>query len=199
VYTLILVAATRTRLPATFTYREARALGLSKRALYEMRDAGLIDTLSRGIYRRRNAELGDEELLEISLRAPQATLCLTTALIRHQLSDEIETMPNVALPRGTRAPATRARARWHFFDPETFELGRETLKLDARAQIGLYSAERSIVDAFRLRGREGHDTANEALRRWLTRRGAQPSVLLALAAKFPRALTPLRASLEVLL
>ncbi|HET6338302.1 MAG TPA: hypothetical protein VFG30_34000 [Polyangiales bacterium] len=108
-------------------------------------------------------------------------------------------MPNIALPRGTRIPATRARARWHSFDPQTFELGRESLKLDSKTTIGLYSAERSIVDAFRLRGREGHEMANEALRRWLRRPGAQPSTLLALAAKFRRALTPLRASLEVLL
>jgi hypothetical protein len=193
------VASSRPRLPPTFTYREARALGVSKRTLYEMRDAGVIETISRGIYRRRNAELADEELLEIAQRAPTATLCLATALIRHQLSDDIETMPNVALRRGTRIPVTRARVRWHSFDPRTFELGRETLKLGSKTVIGLYSAERSIVDAFRLRGREGHEMANEALRRWLRRRGAQPSALLALAAHFPRALTPLRSSLEVLL
>lgn len=187
------------RLPQTFTYREARALGVSKRALYEMRDAGQIEVVSRGLYRRRGAELADEELLEIARRAPKATLCLGTALIRHQLSDEIETAPNIALPRGTRTPVTRARARWHYFEPSTFGLARETVKLDSKTVIGLYSAERSIVDAFRLRGTEGHDMANEALRRWLRRPRSQPSVLLALAAKFPRALTPLRVALEVLL
>jgi hypothetical protein len=186
-------------LPATFTYQEARALGLSKRALYEMRDAGEIESLSRGLYRRRDAEPADEQLLEIARRAPLATLCLRTALSRHQLSDEIPAMPDVAMPRGKRVPATRARARWHHFEPATFALGRELLNLETKTAIGLYSAERSIVDAFRLRGREGHDMANEALRRWIRRPGAQPSALLTLAARFPRALTPLRYALEVLL
>jgi hypothetical protein len=164
-----------------------------------MRDAGEIEVVSRGLYRRSDAELENEELLEIARRSPKATLCLGTALVRHELSDEIETAPNIALPRGTRAPVTRARARWHYFDTKTFELGREQLKLDSKTVIGVYSAERSVVDAFRLRGREGHEAANEALRRWLRRSGSQPSVLLKLAAKFPRALTPLRSALEVLL
>jgi 2-polyprenyl-6-methoxyphenol hydroxylase-like FAD-dependent oxidoreductase len=65
--------------------------------------------------------------------------------------------------------------------------------------IGQYSPERSIVDAFRLRGREGHELGHEALRRWLRRSGAQPAHLLEMASKFPRALTPLRQALEVLL
>jgi Transcriptional regulator, AbiEi antitoxin len=187
------------QLPATFTYRQARKLGLSKRALYELRDAGEIETLSRGLYRRRGAELVDEDLLEIARRAPRATLCLGTALSRHQLSDDIASAPDIAILRGTRAPQTRARARWHRFDPASFDLGRELLPLEAETAIGLYSAERSIVDAYRLRGREGHDMANEALRRWLRRPGAQPSSLLELATHFPRALTPLRRALEILL
>jgi hypothetical protein len=189
----------RPRLPDTFTYQDARALGLSKRALYEMRDAGEIEPVSRGLYRRRNAEIAHEDLLEIVHRIPEATLCLGTALSRHHLSDEIAAAPDIAIPRGTRVPATRARARWHTFAPTTFDLGRERLALDATTSIGLYTAERSIVDAFRLRGREGHEAANEALRRWLRRPGSQPSRLLALAAHFPRASTPLRQALEVLL
>jgi hypothetical protein len=186
-------------LPVTFTYRQARQLGLSKRAVYELRDAGDIETLSRGLYRLRGAELADEDLVEIARRAPTATLCLGTALSRHQLSDEVAAAPDIAVPRGTRTPVTRARARWHRFDPVSFDLGRELLSLEGETVIGLYSAERSIVDAYRLRGREGHDMAHEALRRWLRRPGAQPSSLLELASHLPRGRTPLRHALEILL
>jgi hypothetical protein len=186
-------------LPDTFTYREARTLGLSKRALYGLRDAGKIELLSRGLYRRRDAKIADENLIEIARRAPRATLCLGTALSRHQLSDEIPASFDVALPRGTRTPVTTAPARWHSFEVATFDLGRDTFALDAHIAIGLYTPERSIIDAFRLRGREGRDVAYEALRRWIRRPGAQPSSLLELAANFPRAVTPLRIALEVLL
>jgi len=43
--------------------------------------------------------------------------------------------------------------------------------------IGLYSAERSIIDASRLRHQDGPDLAYEALRGWLRRRDASPAAL----------------------
>ena len=186
-------------LPPTFSYRQARALGLSKRALYALRDSGEIESLSHGLYRRRDAANADEDLIEIARRSPNATLCLATALSRYDLSDEITAAPDLAIPRGSHAPATRAPVRWHRFDPDTFEIGRELLPIDPTTAIGLYSPERCIVDAFRMRGREGHEMANEALKRWLRRPRIQPAALLALAERFPRAATPLRRALEVLL
>lgn len=197
VYTIGL--AVPAKLPDTFTYRQALSLGLSKRRLYKLRDAGDIELVGRGLYRRRDADLVDEDLLEIAVRSEWATLCLSTALSLQQLSDEIPSARDVAIPRGTRPPATRAQVRWHTFDPATFEVGRETVAVQKGVFIGQYTPERSIVDAFRLRGREGHELGYEALRRWLRRPGVQPAALLEMANKFPRALTPLRAALEVLL
>lgn len=95
-------------------------------------------------------------------------------------------------------PDTSAPVRWRHFDPETFEIGREVIDIGGDRSIGLYSAERSIIDAFRLRHLDGPDLANEALKRWL-RRGGQPSELLAMARSFPRTLTSLRETLEILL
>jgi hypothetical protein len=168
--------------------------------VYALLERGELALVSRGVYRRIDAapESG-HELVEIALRAPEATLCLETALARHGLSDALETAPDLALPRGTRPPAASSPVRWHFFQPETFELGRTQIELDRGITIGLYSPERSIADAFRLRGREGRDVANEALRRWLRRRGAEPGKLVALAEQLPRASTALRQALEVLL
>ena len=140
-----------------------------------------------------------EDLVEIATRSEWATLCLGTALSRQQLSDEIPAALDVAIPRGTRPPTTRARVRWHTFDPSTFEMGRERLPIQQSICVGQYGPERSVVDAFRLRGREGHELGYEALRRWLRRPGAQPAALLEMAGQFPRALTPLRQALEVLL
>jgi hypothetical protein len=70
--------------------------------------------------------------------------------------------------------------------------------VDGGGCIGLYSAERSLIDAFRMRHLEGADMAIEAVKRWL-RGGGQPSALLAMAAAFPQAQVPLRQTLEVLL
>ncbi|WP_218951917.1 type IV toxin-antitoxin system AbiEi family antitoxin domain-containing protein [Amycolatopsis anabasis] len=187
-------------LPETFTYSEARRHGLSDRRIYELRDNGSLEALGRGLYRRADADaVADIDLLEIAYKAPEATLCLASALARHGLTDLIPAVTEVALPRGRRRPVVGAAVGWHLFAPETFDLGREKLKLDFHTTIGIYSAERSIVDAFRLRHREGPELANTALRRWLARPGAQPAALLALARHFPRTEAPLRRVLEVLL
>ena len=187
-------------LPAAFTLAEAQRAGVTKNRIYRLRDRGALELIGRGVYRRTDASLESaDELVELALRAPAATLCLTTALARHGLSDALIAAPDLALPRGTRAPATRSPVQWHFFQPETFELERMQHRLDEHVTIGLYSAERTIVDVFRLRGREGHDVANEALRRWLRRRGSDPVKLLSIAKQLPRASAPLRHALEVLL
>ena len=187
-------------LPATFSYTQARAGGLSDRRLYALRDAGLLEMLGRGLYQRADASGdADPNLLEIAHRAPLATLCLTTALARHGLTDTIPARIDASVPRGHRRPRTEAPVRWHSFAAETFDIGRDELPLTGTTTIGLYSAERSIIDAFRLRHLEGPETAVEALRRWLRRRGAQPSSLLAMARAFPKAEPALRATLEILL
>lgn len=186
-------------LPSTFTYGEAREYGLSKYALYRLRDDGVIESLGRGLYRRSDAPLADLGLVAIATRSPRATMCLGTALAHYGLADVISAAPDIALPRGTRPPATGAVAQWHSFDRATFDIGRETLELDPTTSIGLYSAERCVIDAFRMRGTEGYELAHDALRRWLRRRESQPGTLLRLAANWPRVVSPLRAALEVLL
>lgn len=197
--------ATRTRqdrlkrLPATFTYTQARKLGLSDWALYRLRDSHLIEPLGRGLYERTDLADGDRDLIAIATRAPRATMCLRSALARHGLIDDIPAEIDIALPRGTRTPAVDAPIRWHHFDAATFDLGREELDLGGGRTIGLYSPERCIIDAFRLSGTEGPELGNEALRRWLRRRGASPASLLQFAAQLPRAEASLRRSLQILL
>lgn len=193
------MAAVPGALPSIFTYAQARDAGVSKHELYRLRDEGRIEPLSRGFYRRADKQLADLELLEIARRAPQATLCLATALAKHGLSDEIPQALDVALPRGTRSPVTVAPVTWHHFDRATFELGRKPVQLDASTSIWMYTVERSIIDAFRTRAHGGQELALEALKKWLRRPGANPAALLKLAARFPRTVTPLRKALEILL
>jgi predicted transcriptional regulator of viral defense system len=186
-------------LPDTFTYRDARTAGIGKREFYAMRDAGLIDRLSRGLYRRSEAAgTVDLDRLEIALRAHSPTLCLTTALAHHQLTDANPASIDVAVPAGSHRPLVTAPVTWHQFDRATFEVGRTTLPVDGTVTIGLYSAERSIIDAFRLRHQEGEDVAYIALRRWLRRPGSSPAALHEMASHFPPAVKPITEALEIL-
>jgi predicted transcriptional regulator of viral defense system len=182
----------------TFTYGEARKAGVSDKRLYRLRDIGEIVPLGGGVYRWTDAPPADYDLVEIAERVPRATLCLETALARHGLIDSIPSAIDIAIPRGSTRPALRAPCRLHQFDPRTFELGRELLEVRARRPLGIYSAERSIVDVIRLRHREGSDIAWEALRRWLASPGRSPAQLIDLARRLPHAEPALRQALEVL-
>ncbi|WP_166347914.1 hypothetical protein [Phytoactinopolyspora limicola] len=189
-------AALLSELPETFRYSEGKRR-IGERQLRNLIGAGHVIGLARGLYRKRDWH-GDEDLIEIAARSSRATICLRSALARHDLIDDIPAAVDIAIPRGAWTPEITIAVRWHHFDSATFEIGREALTIDADRSIGLYSAERSIIDAFRMRHLEGADLANEALKRWL-RKGGQPSTLLRTANAFPRAKTPLRQTLEILL
>ncbi len=189
----------REQLGDTFTYGEAKQAGVGDRRLYALRDSGEIIALGGGVYRWADAPLADSDLIEIAERVPRATLCLETALARHGLIDAIPVAIDIAIPRGSTRPVLQAPSRIHQFDPRTFDLGREELEVGARRPLGLYSAERSLIDVVRLRHLEGSEVAWEALRRWLGRSGRSPAQLIELAKKFPHTEPALRRALEVLL
>lgn len=186
-------------LPEVFTYTNARAAGISAERLYAYRNEGLIEQVSRGLYRRADAREVDEDLLEVAYRAPRGTLCLLTALARHNLTDAIPDRTDIAIPRGTRIPALRTSTSVHVFAKETFDIGREEADIGEGFKVGLYSAERSLVDAIRLRHREGAVVAWEALHRWLRRRGNKPVTLIEMARHFHGAERALRHALEIVL
>jgi len=186
-------------LPASFTYAAALEVGVSKHQLRRLLEAGELTRLGRGVYRSASAEPAEEDLIEIALRARDATLCLTSALSRHDLTDLIPRAIDVALPRTRRQPQLTAPVRWHRFADETFALGRDEMVVEPGTTMGLYSPERCIVDAFRLRHLEGPELGIEALRRWLRRRGATPAKLLSFAQAFPPAHSAIAKTLRVLL
>jgi len=184
--------------PNIFTHADAVARGISDRRLAELCRDGEIDRLARGIYIKSEVDV-DRDLAEISIRAPRATLCLATALARHDLTDDIPPSINVALPRQQRPPRTAAPVTWHRFDKATFDIGRTQIELSDELSIGIYDPMRSIVDAYRLRHLYGIDQAHESLKRWLPQHGSQPAAILAMAKHFPKAEPSLRVALETLL
>lgn len=189
----------RAGLPPVFRYSEARAAGISSDRLHSLRARGLVEQIGRGLYRWSDTPTADTDLLEIAARAPLGTLCLLSALAQHELTDAIPNRIDVAIPRGQRVPTLQAPVHFHVFAAPTFGLGREELDLGAGAIIGLYSAERTLVDVIRLRHREGAETAWEALRRWLRRKGSKPATLIRMASHFHGAERAIRQALEVVL
>ncbi|OKH84425.1 hypothetical protein EB75_04645 [Mycobacterium sp. ST-F2] len=176
----------------------SQQLGLSRSALYRRARSGQIDRIARGIYLPSDAPAADWDQLEAATRRTDATICLTSALAYHDLTDAIPAALDVAIPRGSRPPVTTGAIAWHLFDRQTFDIGRDRMTISGSDQeIGIYSPERSIADAFRLRGEVGHELARDALREWL-RRGGKPARLIDIASRLPRAKTVTLRALEMM-
>jgi predicted transcriptional regulator of viral defense system len=183
-------------LPDTFRFGEALER-INERQFRRLLSEGRITRLARGIY-RKTSWTGDDDLVEIAAKSTRATIALRSALARHDLIDDIPSALDIAVPRGAWTPALTIPINWHHFDRATFDVGREDLNIGDQRSIGIYSAERSIIDAFRLRHLEGEDMGNEALKQWL-RKGGQPSALLKIAQSFPKARSALHNTLSILL
>lgn len=178
--------------------KDAAVAGLSPAGLHRAAQAGRFERIARGLYRPADAPAADLDWIEATARRPEATLCLTSALAYHDLVDTIPTTVDIAIPRGHRTPATTGAITWHHFDRGTFTLGRTEITIPGTDhKIGLYTAERSIADAFRLRGALGYEIGVNALKEWL-RRGGKPANLIELADQLPRAKQPLLQALQVI-
>lgn len=175
--------------------------GLTRYGLDRLLTSGEFERIAPGLFLRSG--ITDDTTaawIAIAEKKPTATLCLLTALTLHELTDEIPSRSDVAIPRGTQ-PVTvhNAPIAWHRFDAHTFGVGRGEHALPGGASIGLYSAERTLIDLFRLRHIWGSDLALGALKQWLRVPGNSPSMLLIMAEDFPQARPALRQALEVLL
>jgi predicted transcriptional regulator of viral defense system len=185
-------------LEPVFRLDEAVAAGISKERVYRLRDAGDIEAVGHGTFLVPGSiDPAVVPLAVASARQPLATMCLTSALVHHNLSDDIPQGVDIALPRNTRPPAGVEHAFWHSFARATFEIGRNEAQF-GRVRLGVYSSERSIIDAFVVSHVQGSDVAYEALRRWLRKRGNNASQLLLIAREFPTAGARIRRALEVL-
>ncbi len=190
-----------TQQPVLIRLGELEEKGVSRRMLQNLIAAGEYERVAPGAYVRTNAvDDTTASWMAVASRRPDATLCLLSAASTHDLTDEIPEASDIALPRGAnRLQVGLAPISWHFFARETFEVGRGLHTLPGGMSIGLYDAERTIVDLFRRRHELGSDLAIGALKTWLARRGSSAGRLLDTARHFPMAYPRIRQVLEVLL
>jgi predicted transcriptional regulator of viral defense system len=144
---------------------DALELGIHPRTLYSMRDSGVLERISRGVYRLADLPpLSDPDLVSVATRIPQGVICLISALAFHRLTREIPHYVYVALPRGGEPPRLYhppLRVFW-LTDP-VFRAGVETRTLDG-VSIRIYSPAKTIADCFKYRNKIGIGVAVEALR-----------------------------------
>jgi len=144
---------------------EAIKNGIHPRTLYAMADEGIVERLSRGLYRLADLPpLGNPDLTSVALKIPNGVICLISALAFHEITTQIPHEVYVALARGTEPPRLdHPPIRVFWFTGKAFTEGIETHTLEG-ASVKVYSSEKTVVDCFKYRNKIGLDIAIEALR-----------------------------------
>lgn len=163
----------------TLRTRDLIALGVHTDALYMLRDAGRVIELGRGLYRLADADEAEyPDLALVAARAPDAAVCLISALAYHNITTQIPSTVHLAVRRGSYHGITLSiPVTVYRFDPKTFEKGLETHRIGGMP-VKIYSAARSVVDCFKFRNKLGLDVALEALRLARQRKRVQNRELL---------------------
>lgn len=158
---------------------EAVQAGISRKTLYAMRDEGVLEQLSRGVYRLASLPgLEAPDLVAVATRVPNGVVCLISALAFHDLTTQVPHAVDVAIARGAEKPRIDyPPVNIYWFSGKAFTGGIETPTVDGKT-IRIYGAEKSIADAFKYRSKIGKDIALEALRNWRGRRWSNVERLL---------------------
>lgn len=161
---------------------EALAIGIHPRILYQLRDSGVLDLVSRGVYRLADMPpLSNPDLVTVAIRIPRAVLCLVSALNFHEISTQVPHAISIALPKGTESPVlSHPPISIHRFSAETFAAGIEAHAVDG-ITLPVYSPEKTLADCFKFRNKIGMDVVLEALRLYRERKTLKIEELLAFA------------------
>lgn len=178
---------------------EAIASGVQPRTLYWMRDAGLLEPLSRGVHHLASHRLpAKPDVTAVMCRAPKAVLCLVSALDLHEIGSQIPAEVQIALPRDVRPPRIDyPRVRVFHMSPRSLDTGVETWD-DEGVAVRVFNVAKTVADCFKFRSSIGQDVALEVLQEVIRERRAAPGEIMKYA-RVDRVQNVIRPYLEALL
>ncbi|MBA3506079.1 MAG: type IV toxin-antitoxin system AbiEi family antitoxin domain-containing protein [Betaproteobacteria bacterium] len=150
---------------AFFRPRDIEPLGVSFRQLQKLVSEGAVEKLGDGLYRLSEVEPTEVETIAmVASAAPNAIICLLTALRVHEIGTQSPHEVWIALDRKSRKP-TRVPTKLRIVRFSGAMLTYGVLK---RSMLGvpvsITSPARTVVDCIRYRNKVGIDVAMEALR-----------------------------------
>lgn len=165
-----------------FRFSAALGAGVHRKTLRRLVNEGVIERVSRGLYRLRDAPPSPfEDLAVVAARAPDAVICLISALSFHELTTQIPHEVYIAVARNRRAPRIEhPPVRCFRFSGPSFTEGVEVHNVDGQI-VRVYGAEKTVVDCFKFRNVVGLDVAIEATRDWERKPGRSIDKLVGFA------------------
>lgn len=158
---------------------EALRVGIHSRTLCQLREEGILELVSRGIYRLADqATISNPDLVTVAMRIPQAVVCLISALAFHELTTQIPHAVYIALKKGAEPPRLAyPPISVHRFSAASLNAGIEQHLIDG-VKVRIYSPEKTLADVFKFRNKIGMDVVLEALNLYKTRKAFNLGELL---------------------
>jgi predicted transcriptional regulator of viral defense system len=157
-----------------FTTKEAEEQGVSARMLSYYVKQGLIERIAQGVYCSKNYETKDQDLKweELAVAASNingGVICLISALVYYELTDE--------MMREFWIAVENSNSKAHFpmcriVRMRNMDLGVKTINL-AGVKVQIFDVERTIVDSFKILDLE---TAMKALKLYLSGKKGKPNI-----------------------
>jgi predicted transcriptional regulator of viral defense system len=161
---------------------EAIQAGIHPRTLYQLRDTGDLEQISRGIYRLAEIEtMSNPDLVIVATRIPNSVICLISALSFHEITTQIPHEVSVAIPKDSKPPIIDyPPIQFHKFSEDSFQAGMEEHQIDG-VTVKVYSPEKTLADCFKFRNKIGMDIVLEGLKLYKNRKKFDHKKILAYA------------------
>jgi predicted transcriptional regulator of viral defense system len=170
------------RYDGTMRTNQAADAGIHYTTLYWMRDMGLLERLTRGVYRL--AEMGSpgkHDVVSVLARSPGAVLCLVSALDFHGVGTQIPSAVNIAIGRKAREPHfDYPPVRVYRMSGPALDEGIEEHVLDG-VTVRVFSEAKTVADCFKFRNKIRLDVAIEALQETVRARRVAPAEIMRFA------------------
>src|SRR5690606_16918165 len=151
-----------------FRASDLDAVGVPRTYLSRWEKRGLIERVSRGLYRLvevEPTELGS--VAEVARRAPKGVICLLTALQIHDLTSELPHAVWLMIPtKGHRPKIDFVQTEVVYASGRALTFGVEERTIEG-VQVKLTNPPKTVADCFRYRNHIGMETAYTALRDYL--------------------------------
>ena len=145
--------------------RDIEAIGFPRQYLVRLHRQGKLNRPARGIYTLPDADVTEHHsYAEVTKRVPQATVCLLSALVFHEITTQSPASVWIALSKGARAPALASPSlRIVRLSGPSLTEGIDKHQVEG-VTVRVYSAAKTVADCFKFRNKIGLDIAIEALK-----------------------------------
>ena len=147
------------------------AVGISEPAIRVLLRRGVVERVSRGLYRIVGSDASQHySLAGVCARVPRGVLCLLTALQYHGIGTRVSPEIWLGIPHGQRAARIElARVRFVRFSGVFLTEGIDEIRVEGVA-ARITNPARTVIDCLRLSRLIDRETALEAMRETLRSR-----------------------------